>query len=857
MFNRALSIFFLIPMSILLVSQEDNDAVEEVVTVGTKASLISAIDKQRNSNLIVSIVDSDALGDFPDTTAAEAIRRLSGITVENDQGEGRYVNIRGISGDLNSIAVNGALVPAPEGGRTVMLDGLPTELLDSIEVYKSLTADKDADSIGGRIEFNTKRATSLDGTLLKVKLDTSYNTQSKNGDNPKMALTYGSMISDNVGHVLGVTYASKQIVTYNNETGFPAWDTDNGNIFLDDDWEMRFYDLTRERTGITYDIDMVIDDNTSVYANFLYNHYEDDELRNKEEFGSLRTGNVFAGSSEINRIRRDAEVRKRIETRDIRTVIFGGETLINDWFAEIQFSHSYAEENDTDNVDVTFRSERIDTDDCGGPCGTFFYQNPQKVGLALSSYAQGVLYADLNVDAWEEDWGLIKDTETAFSIDMTKDGFTFMGAPTTVKYGFKYRSREKKGDSNQIEVCSDDEEDLFPEGCYVPELATVLQSDFSPYTRSWPFAGQAYGPHANENLLYARRGQYTGGPDYDNFEEDFTSNEDITALYVMGTMEFDKAVVIAGIRVEDTDYDTLGYNDGDVNDVLTASKSYTFVSPSLNVKYFLNDQTIVRGAVWRGLSRPGFGQANLIADITERDDGNYRGEMGNPDLDPYEATNFDLSIEYYGEGSFASFGYFRKDIENAIYPLAVANTTINGLLFDELLTYVNTDDSEVDGFEFNIFQELNMLPEPFDGLFLSMNVTKTDGNSSLAVDNGTVTFPFRKLSEDVSNISLGYDKNKFDIRLSAVSRSPYLDYLADDDAETIQEDLDNNNIRYTDDHTQIDFNLKYKINDQMSIKFDISNITDEPEFYYWGTPNRLSQYDEYGRTYSIGIRYNL
>ena len=170
--------------------------------------------------------------------------------------------------------------------------------------------------------------------------------------------------------------------------------------------------------------------------------------------------------------------------------------------------------------------------------------------------------------------------------------------------------------------------------------------------------------------------------------------------------------------------------------------------------------------------------------------------MGNPDLDPYEATNFDLSIEYYGDSSFASFGYFKKDIENAIYPLAVANTTVNGLLFDELLTYVNTDDSDVDGFELNIFQELNMLPAPFDGLFLSMNVTKTDGKSSLDVDNGTVSFPFRKLAEDVSNISIGYDKNKFDIRLSAVSRSPYLVYLADDDSETIQEDLDNNNIRY-------------------------------------------------------------
>ena len=859
MLKKILSFLVIIPFTVSSIAQDqDNDeVVEEIVTVGTKASLISAIDKQRDSNLIVSVVDSDALGDFPDTTAAEAIRRLSGITVENDQGEGRYVNIRGISGDLNSIAVNGALVPAPEGGRTVMLDGLPTELLDSIEVYKSLTADKDADSIGGRIEFNTKRATDLDGTLLKLKLDTSYNTQSKSADNPKLALTYGSMINDTVGHVLGVTYSSKEITTYNNETGFPAWDTDNGNIFLDDDWEMRFYGLTRERTGLTYDIDMVIDDKTNIYANFLYNHYEDDELRNKEEFGSLRTGDVFADSSEINRIRRDAEVRKRIETRDIRTVILGVETIINDWSADIQFSHSYAEENDTDNVDVTFRSERIDTDDCGGPCGSFIYTDPELVGISLTEYAQSILYADLNVDAWEEDWSLIKDTETAFSIDMTKDGFMFMDAPTTVKYGFKYRSREKKGDNNGIEVCTDEDEDLFPEGCYVPELATVLQSDFSPYTRSWPFAGQAYGPHADENLLYARKGQYTGGPNFENYEEDFTTNEDILALYLMGTIQFDKATVIAGIRVENTDYDTLGYNDGDVDDVLTASKSYTFVSPSINVKYFLNDYFIFRGAIWRALSRPGFDQANLIADISERDDGNYRGEMGNPDLDPYEATNFDLSLEYYGNGSFASLGYFKKDIENAIYPLAVADTTVNGLPFDELLTFVNTDDSEVDGFEMNLFQELNMLPAPFDGLFISMNFTKTKGTTSLAVDSGTVSFPFRKLSEDNANISIGYDKNKFDIRLSRVSRSPYLDYLADDDSETIQEDLDNNNIRYTDHHDQLDFNLKYKINDQMSLKFDISNITDEPEFYYWGTPDRLSQYDLYGRTYSVGIRYNL
>ena len=106
-------------------------------------------------------------------------------------------------------------------------------------------------------------------------------------------------------------------------------------------------------------------------------------------------------------------------------------------------------------------------------------------------------------------------------------------------------------------------------------------------------------------------------------------------------MEAENAVVILGLRVEDTSYSTLGYNDGDINDPITASKDYTFVSPSINVKYFLDDQTIIRGAIWRALSRPGFGQASTVAEIQNENDGTFSGEMGNPDLDPYEANNFD------------------------------------------------------------------------------------------------------------------------------------------------------------------------------------------------------------------------
>ena len=96
--------------------------IEEVLVIGTRASLMSAVEKQEMSDKIISVVDSDALGDFPDTTAAEAIRRLSGISIENDQGEGRYVTIRGLSSDLNAIAINGTSVMSPESDRSTLLD---------------------------------------------------------------------------------------------------------------------------------------------------------------------------------------------------------------------------------------------------------------------------------------------------------------------------------------------------------------------------------------------------------------------------------------------------------------------------------------------------------------------------------------------------------------------------------------------------------------------------------------------------------------------------------------------------------------------------------------------------------------
>ena len=190
-----------------------------------------------------------------------------------------------MSGDLNAVSMNGALIPAPEGGRKVLLDGLPTDLIDSIEVYKSLVPSQDSEGIGGRVEFKTKRATQLDDILFKLKFDNLYNDFVDAFDSPKYSLTYGQKYNENFGLVLGYTYQDKHIISNNNETGYEPWGiADNGNQYLSRDWEMRFYDLSRQREGLTVDLDFALDDQTNFFLNYLSNEYTDDELRHKDEY---------------------------------------------------------------------------------------------------------------------------------------------------------------------------------------------------------------------------------------------------------------------------------------------------------------------------------------------------------------------------------------------------------------------------------------------------------------------------------------------------------------------------------------------------------------------------------------------
>ncbi|MGA0800822.1 MAG: TonB-dependent receptor plug domain-containing protein, partial [Steroidobacteraceae bacterium] len=221
----ARSVAFIIALSASIVSvgqAQGADQLEEVVITGTRATLINAIEAQRRANGVVSVVDSDAAGDFADINVSESLRRLPGIMVENDQGEGRYVSVRGMNTDLNAMTINGVSAASPEDRRGIMLDGVPTDMLESMTVYKTLTPNLDADTIGGAIDIETISVFKYDGLTTKVKAETSYNELTKDSGNPKLALTATNrwdMGDGEFGAAMTISYQNRHIIAHNNETG--------------------------------------------------------------------------------------------------------------------------------------------------------------------------------------------------------------------------------------------------------------------------------------------------------------------------------------------------------------------------------------------------------------------------------------------------------------------------------------------------------------------------------------------------------------------------------------------------------------------------------------------------------------
>ena len=816
---------------------------EEIIVEGFRSGTASALNQQRASDTVTSVVSADAIGALPDNNVAEALQRVPGVFLERDQGEGRYIGIRGIDPNLNTTTINGLLVPAPDSSaRSVALDVIPSDLLEGLEVTKTFTPDMDLSAVGGNVNVRALSAYDRGGRSLSFSAEGSYNELVEE-TSPKLAATWTDIFevggSADLGVAAAISWFDRDFGSDNIETdgGWPGdLETIGGQEFKGaEEIEQRSYSVNRERLGAALNFDLHTERGNYYWRN-LYSDFSDQEFRTRNEYKFDDGTAVSAGDRSATW--QDATVEKsmkdRLEEQTIISSIIGGENYFDLWTIDYSYGYSFSREKEPKRLDTTFAVEEVligYTDIGQKP--ELFASEPVFVAESFALDEFEWLDGEAEDEAHNVKFNVTRDLHGAYSGD--------------VKFGLSYRAREKTYDADVEIYGGPDDTTLTPFEARPPRYGI----------------GQ-FGPGINAGSVRSFFDQNRGSLELD--EEDtlaasnvanYELNEDVTAAYLMSTFERGGWRVLYGVRYEDTDFDALGSRivlddvTGDGDPVVVPApfeKSYDNWLPSVNVRWELGN-LVFRGGASMTLARPNFAELSPGGEIElEEDDGavELSAEIGNPELDPVESTNLDLGVEWYPGGvSVLSAGIFYKDIENFIV-LAETSDLIDleelvGVPVDdaEVIQPINGDNAKLLGIELAAVKQFE------NGWFISANGTYVDSEATYPGRSGKGMMP--RTPEWVLNGAIGWESRMLGFRLAANYRDIALQGF--EDLEDEEFDV------FQDEFVQVDFSAKWNITQQWQLAFTATNLTDEPFYTYFGSKQYNAQFEEYGRTYSLGIKY--
>lgn len=818
---------------------------DPLLVTGALSGQVKALNLQRASNNLTNIVSADAFGNFPDENAAEALQRISGVSITRDQGEGRFVVVRGIDPDLNHISVDGVSLPSPESDtRKVAMDVIPTEILERLEVSKTITPDMDGDAIGGRVNLKTISPFDKGGRFGSIKAQMLYNDL-VDDFSPMASLAYGDVFGEggNMGFLISASFQEREFGSDNFEVDGPweeidAEDTEDGSRgFFAPEIEFREYEVTRERKSVSANFENRVNETSLFYLRGAYNYFSDQEYRSRTEV-KLEDGAIQSltdTSAVVTDIEEaDRDLKNRFEEQEIHLLSTGGETKYENWTFGYGASIAHAEENEPDRLDIDFRSEEL-YDVSYDFSGDAYGPNLTIANDASVFDASNFLFEEAVVEN-----NLAEEDETAFHIDARQD-MIFGNNPGYIKFGAKYRSKEKKVNITN-DVYSNDSSDT--------KLADVL----NPNSRYPFFRGPGNYLKADPGLT--RQFFNSSQSDFEFEDEDsqidsaaadYRSDEDILAVYGMAESTISDWTVTGGIRYEETDFTTTGNEvifdeEGDLAgiDPLTASKEYDNLLAMLGGRYLVNEDAILRLSWTNTIARPKFSQS---AFRRERNIEDEEVISGNPNLDPYEAMNFDISYEQYLQGvGNVGVAVFQKEIDSFIFE-EESTINIDGEVFD-FVTPLNGDSASISGIEFSWQQSLSELAPALEGFSVYGNLTLTDSESATDSRLGE-ELPFLNQSDTIANLALTYENETFLFRLAGTYRSEYLDAISGDSNED----------EYVDSHFQLDAKGVYKINPHSSVFVELINLNDEPLRAYFGVPSRMRQFEEYSFSAKFGYKW--
>ncbi|MDP9008976.1 MAG: TonB-dependent receptor [Pseudomonadota bacterium] len=873
-------------------SDGKEDALKEITVLGQRTTPEIARQAQEQAPNLINLTTAEEMQKLPDVNTGEAVRRVPGISLETDTGEGRYINIRGLDADLNSTTFGGLRLPptnnsSPSGaGRAVAFDSIPLGFVGAIKVTKSNLPEQDAEALGGTIDITPKTAPSDGKPFADLKLGTGEELLrhtwitdlavtagtrfggGNSGYNPFSALITASVYTDR----RGVDDAEAGFID-NQPGGIP----DKAIAAF----EQRFYDYHRERHGYGGDFGFDPDEANHYFLRFYDAGYSESVFRNRLVWNftggqKLPNGQVvlpvdpnnpngFLDTATFLKALRDEK-----EFLDSKVAEVGGKNLFGDNTFDYHVGYTkgtYYKPYDLNSAFINPALANVAYDNTTQPNfpvvralpgtaanGTVTVNPTDPAGYQFAQLLNQSTHSD------DHEWGI--------GANVTLPTHLTDSSTEEVKFGVNARLRNRTTETPTFLL------GVLPD---LPLSAAAYGNNINFYQGHY-----ANGPQIDAATLrnvYAAAfaaGNLTTNPVANELNNQ-SDKEDVYAAYGQYQFGFGALGIIAGLRIENTQATYAGFDSSGTSATnatcpildpinqqnthvcaVSNKRSYTNFFPTAQARYEIESDLIARAAISSTIARPGFQQvtaattADAVGDVI----------TGNPNLKPTTATGLDLAIEkYLPHAGIASLGLFGKNIKDYIVTDAVqavgGQQNLGGNLgIMRRISFGNAPTSRLFGVEANYVQHFqDILPGPLGGLGISANWTWVDSRYTVPVIDPATGFStlsrdsiLPSTSRNTVNAEVLYDMYGLSVTLGAYYTSKNIFFVGGTAALDI----------WSQERFSVDFGSQYKVTDPFSIYFNAKNLTNTALKFTEGPGNnRIIQREFYGTTLQIGGNYKF
>lgn len=819
---------------------------DEVIVTGFLQGQNKALNQQRTSVNITNVVSADQVGRFPDANIGDALKRVPGINVQYDQGEARFGHVRGTPPEFNSVTVNGNRIPSAEAEtRSVQLDLVPSDMIQTVEVNKVVTPDMDADAIGGSINLVTKSnpyKQRISGTLgggynylvdkMQYTAGALYGNRFKTGEDSSF------------GMIFSYSYQKNDLGSDNIEADWRK--AKDGSVYIKD-FQQRTYLLMRERKSYSAAFDYKFNNNHKLELKGIYNHRRDWENRYRLRYRNMSKKKDGSWQAEIRRQTkggvRDTKFR-RLEDQKSMDFSLGGRHHLGSVRMDWKGAYAKASEERPNERYISYRARKINVSPD--------ISDPRKPMVTVLDPKYTDLNSNFSLRKIIEEFRFTDEVDKNFKLDfripLAKGDYA-----SKLRIGGRYRMKEKQRGNTFYEYKPKDKKSFHQRALYLGGI-DVSKADYN--------AGSKYqaGHFVDRNFL--------GELDLNNpskfskekvLEEEagnFEAEENVLASYVRYDQKIgDKFETVAGIRIEKTNLEYAGreliVNDKGKVEALNKTKSekdnYVNILPSFIAKYEFSKNSQLKFGWTNTIARPRYYD---LVPHSEMDLEDMKIKIGNPELKPTKAMNFDLIGEHYFESmGLVSAGVFYKQITDFIVEQQLEDYKYNQREWKRFVKPINGGDAQLYGFEFSFQRNLDFLPGFFKnfGFYGNYTYTKSKVENFQVEGRKDEELSLPGTPENTFNASLFYETKKITIRASL----NYADEFIDEVGSSTFFD------RYYDKATHLDFNVNYAINKNVNIFGEINNVLNQPLRYYQGIKERVMQEEYYGLKVNFGLKINL